>query len=1398
MFFKKLFMFGIVIVLSACQVPEDSNVPTDQFNLKSAVRLSYNLSNFEGLVNSSSIAAYPNISKAGFTFSVNPSLPAGIQLDRSTGVILGTPTVVSPPTVYTITATDGDETVATTLLIRVDGNIPDFIIYPGQRIEFTKDSAGTSGLPQTFTDVTNFSSTFNFAGVGLALNATTGEISGTPTTYYEGLVDITVTNPFGSYTQYFYLFIRDRIPSGLALTFNDQTVSIGTPITNMVASYSDATNASFSVTPSLPTGVTVNKATGEISGTPTQEIPDTTFTLYATNNEGTVTTTFDLEVLFGPASLAYPAITQSRYNPIVPIDPVITGGTPTAYTEDAPGCLAALGLTLNGINGKISGTVTAAPAVYTCDITASKGVLTAGATVTININFRLFGISYTTPQVVEIGDTILIEPSISGTTTNIQYSVLPALPAGLALDLNSGNITGTPTTVTADTAYTITATDTSDLSVAGSTILNLEVIDKAPGPLGYEDRYTFYTSLNIINALPNPDPSGGTPTSYAISPTLPLGMTFNTTTGEIAGTPSVPSDITIYSITATNATGSRIQTIQLEVIYSPPVKITYPSSTYTVNLFDVGFSATPTYVGPADATFSISPALPFGLTLDPATGEIAGTINSYIPLTRYTITAQNDFGRITTSIFITVNNTSPANLDYNGGGVVQVTRGQSFNITPTSNYNLLNNTGGQIVQYCLDGGSDPLPAGVALNEQTGALYGRAVNASIPGEFNTGYIQTNGASNLVIVGFNQEFADCTTALAAMNGTIDVTDTVTFYAVDSPPSFEYFNPETNSNKMIIPLGESLNLFPQRPTPYPTGVSTQENGGALATAMCSTDATGTTFFGTTLGGDYAIDPDNCSIVGQSTSGANCAAQDGQSAVFEVTGQNAGGSHTTEVEVLAMLYPGKYLSNTISIDGSSFGTESVRAYSGIAGCLATDATYSLSPSVPAGAFTFDTASGDITYNNPGLLVQSEYTFIGTRNAFGEIAQVNETIRLAAEYNSGSPDRVQFIHYDFNLDGLNDIALITDTGVDFGNLFLGLGDGYYASEITNELDIAGGQFGSLIIMDPVAVSYSSSTLGTSSAIMAINPSGPIIYANGILEDIAGTSVIFSPDPSPYYQLETLTRHHSNNLINNTEAYLLYRQNSTNQYRLIRYEVGTDAALTIADSFDINTDEIPYAAEVTDMKVADMNGDNYPDLVIAFDDIGTNSRSNICIINGISSDEFSETCTLNFTVSSTNVIEQIFLFDMIDTDDNLMELVALDSAGTMSVYRNDGEFNLTIVFTDTLDINSPLKSSGEPISFSDADDDGDYDILVVDHDQAALVVYKNTDGPTPFFNTTGNKVQFNNSIGTSLTDDVRSIYRVPISQSNGNIDYDGFLACSLRSGTTQRCFLKNPRLIVSP
>ena len=53
-----------------------------------------------------------------------------------------------------------------------------------------------------------------------------------------------------------------------------------------------------------------------------------------------------------------------------------------------------------------------------------------------------------------------------------------------------------------------------------------------------------------------PTASGGPVASWSITPMLPAGLTFNTSTGEINGTPTAVSPLTTYTITATNAGGS--------------------------------------------------------------------------------------------------------------------------------------------------------------------------------------------------------------------------------------------------------------------------------------------------------------------------------------------------------------------------------------------------------------------------------------------------------------------------------------------------------------------------------------------------------------------------------------------------------------------------------------------------------------------------------------------------------------------------------------------------------------------------------------------------------------------------------------------------------------------------
>jgi hypothetical protein len=59
--------------------------------------------------------------------------------------------------------------------------------------------------------------------------------------------------------------------------------------------------------------------------------------------------------------------------------------------------------------------------------------------------------------------------------------------------------------------------------------------------------------------------TGGAIASYSISPALPAGLTFNTSTGLISGTPTETRTVTTHTITATNASGSATTNYRLRV-----------------------------------------------------------------------------------------------------------------------------------------------------------------------------------------------------------------------------------------------------------------------------------------------------------------------------------------------------------------------------------------------------------------------------------------------------------------------------------------------------------------------------------------------------------------------------------------------------------------------------------------------------------------------------------------------------------------------------------------------------------------------------------------------------------------------------------------------------------------
>ena len=164
-------------------------------------------------------------------------------------------------------------------------------------------------------------------------------------------------------------------------------------------------------------------------------------------------------------------------------------------------------------------------------------------------------------------------PTSSGGAVT-SYGVAPALPTGLSLNTSTGVITGTPTAVTATGSYTVTATNSAGSTPAFLTItVNAGVIP--PTGLTYSTNPAVYT--NGVAITPNtPSSSGGAVASYGVSPTLPAGLSLNTSTGVISGTPTVVSAIASYTVTATNSAGYTTASISITIGDSiPPANTTY-------------------------------------------------------------------------------------------------------------------------------------------------------------------------------------------------------------------------------------------------------------------------------------------------------------------------------------------------------------------------------------------------------------------------------------------------------------------------------------------------------------------------------------------------------------------------------------------------------------------------------------------------------------------------------------------------------------------------------------------------------------------------------------------------------------------------------------------------------
>jgi YVTN family beta-propeller protein len=349
--------------------------------------------------------------------------------------------------------------------------------------------------------------------------------------------------------------------------------------------------------------------------------------------------------------------------------------------------------------------------------------------------------------------------STGGAVTS--YSVTPPLPAGIALNTATGLISGMPTKPAATTIYTVTASNSVGSTTAPVTIT---VNIAAPAGLAYSSPTAYYTvGLPIAENVPTS--MGGAPTTYgsalptfaySVSPSLPAGLNLSRFTppyapfpatiaaGVISGTPAGPPSTGSYVVTASNPAGTTTATLTITVsavdasVAPPNWSYSAPAPVYTAG---VAITQNGPSLPTSGITYTISPALSNGLSLDPSKGAITGTpaaIPSTIvpppPVTiDYTVTAESLAGGSTTApLTITVYN-APQSVPNMGQSITPLaTAGSSFQFLDT----------GMVV-------TDPIDAQVAPVEWL-AGYGASTSVSPDGK--TLLVLTSGYNRVFQVAF----------------------------------------------------------------------------------------------------------------------------------------------------------------------------------------------------------------------------------------------------------------------------------------------------------------------------------------------------------------------------------------------------------------------------------------------------------------------------------------------------------------------------------------------------------------------------------------------------------------------------------------------------------------------
>lgn len=227
---------------------------------------------------------------------------------------------------------------------------------------------------------------------------------------------------------------------------------------------------------------------------------------------------------------------------------------------------------------------------------------------------------------------------------------------------------------------------------------------------------------------------------FTVSPALPAGLSFDTANGTISGTPTALSPAATYTVSASGGGASSSATVSITVNAVPPSALSYGSAAFTFTTNVAARNLTPTAKGGAITGWSISPALPAGLTFDTSSGAISGTPTTASAAGSYLITAQNSGGQATVSLAIEIDDGPLLELGHNAGiSLVRASGSSVLSLDVAGHWVLWDYTSGTLIAsgdlYCAPNCNQPHLADLAggtlvLETKTGFEVRSAINGQV--------------------------------------------------------------------------------------------------------------------------------------------------------------------------------------------------------------------------------------------------------------------------------------------------------------------------------------------------------------------------------------------------------------------------------------------------------------------------------------------------------------------------------------------------------------------------------------------------------------------------------------------------------------------------------------------